>query len=182
MSGVGVPQVTAIRQVYKAVKSQDKQVSLIADGGIRYSGDIVKALACGADAVMLGNLLAGTDSAPGRIVFKQGRKYKEYRGMGSVSALEKRDKNRYNQNEKERTDYVPEGVEGLVPYKGEVGEVLHQLLGGLRSGMGYLGAENINQMRDSKAYRLSESGKRESHPHSMEITEESPNYSHKSRQ
>ncbi len=174
VSGIGVPQITAIRNVYEEAK--DEGVTVVADGGIRYSGDGAKAVATGADAIMLGNMLAGTEEAPGRIVFRGGRKYKEYRGMASISALEKREKNRYNQNFEKRGDYVPEGVEGLVPYKGTVSEVLHQITGGIRSSMGHLGARTIKDMRKAKIYRITEGGKRESHPHNVEITEDTPNY------
>lgn len=174
VSGVGVPQITAIMDVFEAVKGTD--VTVVADGGIRYSGDAAKALACGADTFMLGNMLAGTEEAPGRIVFRRGRKYKEYRGMASVSALEKRAKNRYNQNYQKREEYIPEGVEGLVPYKGTVSEVLHQIVGGIKSSMGHLGAKTIAEMRDAEIYRITEGGKREGHPHDVEITEDTPNY------
>ncbi|KXB07102.1 inosine-5-monophosphate dehydrogenase [candidate division MSBL1 archaeon SCGC-AAA382C18] len=174
VSGIGVPQVTAIEDACKAVK--DRDVTVVADGGIRYSGDITKALACGAGAVMLGNLLAGTDESPGRIVFRRGRKYKEYRGMGSVSAMEERKKNRYGQHPGKREKYVPEGVEGLVPYKGKVSEVLHQLVGGLRSGMGYIGAGSIQNIRKAKMIKVTEKGREESRPHDIRVTEDSPGY------
>lgn len=180
VSGVGVPQITAVMETYEAVK--DANVSVVADGGIRYSGDAAKALACGADAIMLGNMLAGTEEAPGRIVFRRGRKYKEYRGMASISALEKRSKNRYNQNYESREDYVPEGVEGLVPYKGTVSEVLHQIVGGIKSSMGHLGARTIEELRDAEFYRITEGGKKESHPHDVEITEDTPNYHSENRE
>ncbi|MFO7792759.1 MAG: IMP dehydrogenase [Candidatus Saliniplasma sp.] len=174
VSGIGVPQITAILNAYEAV--QDEEVSVVADGGIRYSGDAAKAFACGADSVMLGNMLAGTEEAPGRVVFRGGRKYKEYRGMASISALEKREKNRYGQHFENREEYIPEGVEGLVPYKGTVSEVLHQIVGGLQSSMGHLGSKNIEDMRQGELYEISEGGKRESHPHNVEITEDTPNY------
>ncbi|MFP3871381.1 MAG: IMP dehydrogenase [Candidatus Natronoplasma sp.] len=174
VSGIGVPQITAIREVYRA--AEDKNVSVVADGGIRYSGDAAKALACGADCVMLGNMLAGTEEAPGRVVFRGGRKYKEYRGMASISALEKREKNRYGQDFEKREEYVPEGVEGLVPYKGTVSEVLHQLVGGIRSSMGHLGAKTIEEMREADIYEITEGGKLESYHHNVEITEDTPNY------
>ena len=174
VSGIGVPQITAIRNVYE--EAQEEDVTVVADGGIRYSGDAAKALACGADAIMLGNMLAGTEEAPGRIVFRGGRKYKEYRGMASISALEKREKNRYNQDFESREEYVPEGVEGLVPYKGSVSEVVYQMIGGIQSSMGHLGAKNLKEMRKAEIYKITEGGKRESHPHNVEITEDTPNY------
>ncbi|MFW6376124.1 MAG: IMP dehydrogenase, partial [Thermoplasmatota archaeon] len=174
VSGIGVPQITAIMNVYE--EAQEEDVTVVADGGIRYSGDAAKSIACGADAIMIGNMLAGTEEAPGRIVFRGGRKYKEYRGMASISALEKREKNRYNQNFESREDYVPEGVEGLVPYKGSVSEVVYQMLGGIQSSMGHLGARNIKEMRNAEIYKITEGGKRESHPHNVEITEDTPNY------
>lgn len=174
VSGIGVPQITAIQKVYEATKKNG--VSVVADGGIRYSGDAAKALACGADSVMLGNMLAGTEEAPGRVVFRGGRKYKEYRGMASISALEMREKNRYGQDFEKREEYVPEGVEGLVPYKGTVSEVLHQLVGGIRSSMGHLGARTIEEMREAELYEISEGGKQESYHHNVEITEDTPNY------
>ncbi|MBS3782591.1 MAG: IMP dehydrogenase [Candidatus Thermoplasmatota archaeon] len=174
VSGIGVPQVTAIRNVYEEAQKED--IGVIADGGIRYSGDAAKALASGADAVMLGNMLAGTEEAPGRVVFRGGRKYKEYRGMASISALEQREKNRYDQDFERREEYVPEGVEGLVPYKGTVSEVLHQIVGGIKSSMGHLGAETIDKMREAEIYEITEGGKQESHPHNVEITEDTPNY------
>ncbi|MFW5946436.1 MAG: IMP dehydrogenase [Candidatus Natronoplasma sp.] len=174
VSGIGVPQITAIRNVFEEAHRED--VGVIADGGIRYSGDGAKALACGADAIMLGNMLAGTEEAPGRVVFRGGRKYKEYRGMASISALEQREKNRYDQDFESRDEYIPEGVEGLVPYKGTVSEVIHQIIGGIKSSMGHLGAETIEKMRDAEIYEISEGGKQESHPHNVEITEDTPNY------
>lgn len=175
VSGIGVPQITAILNVYDEIQDEE-DVSIVADGGIRYSGDAAKAFACGADSVMLGNMLAGTEEAPGRVVFKRGRKYKEYRGMASISALEKREKNRYGQHFENREEYIPEGVEGLVPYKGTVSEVLHQMVGGLQSSMGHLGAKNIEEMRQREVYEITEGGKQESHPHNVEITEDTPNY------
>ncbi len=172
VSGIGVPQITAIMNV----SQEAEDVSVVADGGIRYSGDAAKALALGADCVMLGNMLAGTEESPGRVVFRGGRKYKEYRGMASISALEKREKNRYGQHFDSREEYIPEGVEGLVPYKGTVSEVLHQMIGGIQSCMGHLGARTIQEMRRNTVYEISEGGKNESHPHNVEITEDTPNY------
>ncbi len=174
VSGIGVPQITAIMNVYDEVREDG--VSVVADGGIRFSGDAAKAFACGSDCVMLGNMLAGTEESPGRVVFRGGRKYKEYRGMASISALERREKNRYEQHFETREEYVPEGVEGLVPYKGTVFETLHQIVGGLQSSMGHLGARNLKEMRQDMVYEITEGGKQESHPHNVEITEDTPNY------
>lgn len=173
VSGIGVPQITAIMNAYSEAGDE---VSVVADGGIRYSGDAAKAFAVGADCVMLGNMLAGTEESPGRIVFRGGRKYKEYRGMASISALEVREKNRYGQHFESREDYIPEGVEGLVPYKGTLSEVLHQIIGGIQSCMGHLGARNMDEIRQTIVYEISEGGKNESHPHNVEITEDTPNY------
>ncbi len=173
VSGIGVPQITAIMNVSQEA---DEGISVIADGGIRYSGDAAKAFAVGADCIMLGNILAGTEESPGRVVFRGGRKYKEYRGMASISALEKREKNRYGQHFDRREEYIPEGVEGLVPYKGTVSEVLHQIIGGIQSSMGHLGARTIKEMRKKEVYEITEGGKHESHPHNVEITEDTPNY------
>jgi len=182
VSGVGVPQITAVMEASEALEETGADASIIADGGIRYSGDIAKSIACGAHAAMLGSLLAGTEESPGEIVFKRGRKYKEYRGMGSISAMEKRENNRYRQNPDKRKEYIPEGVEGLVPYKGEVSEIIYQLVGGLKSSMGYLGAEKLEEMpKKAKIHKLTKSGKSRSHPHSLEVTRETPNYSPEDR-
>ncbi len=174
VAGVGVPQLTAIREAFRACK--DEGVPLIADGGIRYSGDIVKALAFGASCVMLGNLLAGTDEAPGELIYYQGRAYKVYRGMGSLGAMVSRmSADRYGQEGAEK--FVPEGIEGRVPYKGQLKEVIFQLVGGLRSGMGYVGARNIKELQEkAKFVKISYAGYRESHVHDVIITKEAPNY------
>ncbi len=174
VAGVGVPQLTAIREAFRACK--DEGVPIIADGGIRYSGDIVKALAFGASCVMLGNLLAGTDEAPGELIYYQGRAYKVYRGMGSLGAMVSRmSVDRYGQEGAEK--FVPEGIEGRVPYKGQLKEVIFQLVGGLRSGMGYVGARNIKELQEkAKFVKISYAGYRESHVHDVIITKEAPNY------
>lgn len=174
VAGVGVPQLSAIMWVYEVASKYD--VPVIADGGIRYSGDIVKALAAGADAVMLGNLLAGTEEAPGEVIYYQGRAYKSYRGMGSLGAMSSRmSADRYGQDKMEK--FVPEGIEGRVPYRGRLAEVVFQLVGGLRSGMGYVGARNIKELREkAKFVRISWAGYRESHVHDVIITKEAPNY------
>ena len=173
VAGVGVPQLSAIMDVYEA--REEKDVPIIADGGIRYSGDIVKALAAGADSVMLGSLLAGTDESPGDTIILEGRRYKTYRGMGSLGALTETGGARYFQEGS--TKFVPEGVEGMVPYKGPVSDVLFQLIGGLRSGMGYIGAKNLEELRKKAIFvEITPSGVRESHPHDIVITKEAPNY------
>ncbi len=173
VAGVGVPQLTAIMEV--AAVARPSRVPVIADGGIRYSGDIVKALAAGADSVMIGSLLAGTDESPGEDIFYNGRRYKTYRGMGSLGAMESGGGSRYGYEKP--TKYVPEGVEGMVPYKGPVADVLYQLVGGLRAGMGYLGAHDLDALRDrAKFVRITGAGVRESHPHDIFITKEAPNY------
>ncbi|CAD5243369.1 IMP dehydrogenase [Thermococcus camini] len=177
VAGVGVPQVTAITLV--ADRAQEYGLHVIADGGIRYSGDIVKAIAAGADAVMLGSLLAGTKEAPGKEVVINGRKYKQYRGMGSLGAMMKGGAERYYQKGHMKTrKFVPEGVEGVVPYKGSVSDVLYQLVGGLRSGMGYVGAGNIPELKEKGEFVIiTQAGVKESHPHDIFITNEAPNYS-----
>ncbi|NPA80759.1 MAG: IMP dehydrogenase [Thermotogae bacterium] len=176
VAGVGVPQLTAIMDVVSVARP--KGIPVIADGGIRYSGDIVKALAAGADTVMLGSLLAGTDESPGEDIFYNGRRYKTYRGMGSLGAMESGGGARYGYERP--TKYVPEGVEGMVPYKGPVSDVLYQLVGGLRSGMGYLGAKNLEALRTRARFvRITGAGVSESHPHDIFITKEAPNYRRK---
>ena len=176
VAGVGVPQITAISMV--ADKAVEYGIRVIADGGIRYSGDIVKAIAAGADAVMLGNLLAGTKEAPGREITINGRRYKQYRGMGSLGAMMKGGAERYYQKGHMKTrKFVPEGIEGVVPYKGKVSEVLYQLVGGLRAGMGYVGAKNIKELKEKSEFVIiTHAGVRESHPHDIAITNEAPNY------
>ena len=176
ISGVGVPQITAIADCSEAARRLGK--TIIADGGIQYSGDITKALALGASCVMVGSLLAGTREAPGEIVLYQGRSYKAYRGMGSIGAMRGGSADRYGQADVELSDkLVPEGIEGRVPYKGGSTEVIHQLLGGLRSGMGYLGAADLEQLRARAEFvQISSQGLRESHVHDVKITKEAPNY------
>ncbi|MBN9127641.1 MAG: IMP dehydrogenase [Nitrosospira sp.] len=176
VAGVGVPQITAIKNVHAALA--DTGVPLIADGGIRYSGDIAKAIAAGANSVMLGGLFAGTEESPGEIELFQGRSYKTYRGMGSLSAMRQGSSDRYfQQAEQEAEKLVPEGVEGRVPFKGSVISVIHQLIGGLRSGMGYLGCETIDEMHAKAEFiEITSAGIRESHVHNVQITKEAPNY------
>lgn len=180
IAGVGVPQLTAVYDVAKALKDTD--VPLIADGGIRYSGDIVKALAAGAHSVMLGGMLAGVEESPGDTIIYNGRKYKTYRGMGSLEAMEKGSKDRYFQaNETDTKKLVPEGIAARVPYKGSLYEVVYQMLGGLRAGMGYCGAPDIEHLHYAKFTRITNAGVAESHPHDVAITSEAPNYSATSR-
>jgi IMP dehydrogenase len=175
VAGAGVPQMTAIMECHAVAKRN--KVSIIADGGIKYSGDITKALAAGADAVMIGSLFAGTDESPGEVVLFQGRSYKVYRGMGSIGAMEQGAKDRYQQEGVETKKLVPEGVEGRVPYKGTLAQSVHQLMGGLRSGMGYCGAKNLAELkRKAKFVRITNAGLRESHVHDVIITKEAPNY------
>ncbi len=176
VAGVGYPQLSAILDVAEAIKDYD--VPVIADGGIRYTGDIPKAIAAGADSVMLGSLLAGTKESPGETVIYEGRKFKTYRGMGSIEAMKKGSKDRYFQDEEEDTGkLVPEGIVGRVPYKGELSETMHQFVGGLRAGMGYCGAENIHKLKEATFVQITAAGIRESHPHDVTITKEAPNYS-----
>src|SRR5690349_6468920 len=176
VAGVGVPQITAVQDVATAMK--DSGVPMIADGGIRYSGDISKAIASGADSVMLGGLFAGTEEAPGEIELFQGRSYKSYRGMGSLGAMQQGSSDRYFQDSERNADkLVPEGVEGRVPYKGPVVNVIHQLMGGLRATMGYLGSATIGEMHAKAEFvEISSAGIRESHVHDVQITKEAPNY------
>ncbi len=176
VAGVGVPQLTAIHNVSEALKGTG--VSVIADGGIRFSGDIAKALAAGADCVMLGGMFAGTDEAPGEIELYQGRAYKSYRGMGSLGAMSQGSNDRYFQDKQESTDkYVPEGIEGRVPHKGPIVNIIHQLVGGLRSSMGYLGCANITEMHEKAEFvEITSAGMSESHVHDVQITKEAPNY------
>jgi len=176
VSGIGVPQVTAISECARVARK--KGVPVIADGGVKFSGDVVKAIACGADTVMMGSLLAGTDEAPGKLVLYQGRTYKSYRGMGSLGAMRKGSKDRYGQGDVvDARKLVPEGIEGRVPYRGPLGEVIFQLLGGLRAGMGYTGCKTIGALQtDAKFVKQSAQGLRESHVHDVMVTEEAPNY------
>lgn len=176
VSGVGVPQITAIDNVATALA--DTSVKVIADGGIRFSGDIAKAIAAGANTVMIGSLLAGTDEAPGEVEIYQGRTYKAYRGMGSLGAMSQGSSDRYFQSGTKSDKLVPEGVEGRVPYKGRMGNIIHQLTGGLRSSMGYCGAESIEVMRTTAEFnQITNAGISESHVHNVSITREPPNYS-----
>ncbi|MDE6328191.1 MAG: IMP dehydrogenase, partial [Duncaniella sp.] len=180
VAGVGVPQLSAVYDVAKALKGTG--VPLIADGGIRYSGDIVKALAAGAYSVMLGGMLAGVEESPGDTIIYNGRKYKSYRGMGSLEAMEKGSKDRYFQgNETDAKKLVPEGIAARVPYKGNLFEVVYQMIGGLRAGMGYCGAHNIEALHEAKFTRITNAGVLESHPHDVAITSEAPNYSASNR-
>jgi IMP dehydrogenase len=176
VAGVGVPQLSAVYDVASALKDTD--VPLIADGGLRYSGDVVKALASGGHCVMIGSLVAGTEESPGETIIFNGRKFKSYRGMGSLEAMENGSKDRYFQADtKDAKKLVPEGIAGRVPYKGTVQEVVYQLAGGLRSGMGYCGAKNIEELHHAKFTRITNAGVLESHPHDITITSEAPNYS-----
>lgn len=176
IAGVGVPQLTAVMDVAKALEGTG--VPVIADGGVRYTGDIAKAIAGGAGTIMVGSMLAGVNESPGETVIFEGRKFKTYRGMGSIEAMQKGSKDRYFQDtEDDVKKLVPEGISGRVPYKGTAGEVLHQIIGGLRSSMGYCGAKDFEAMRKSKFIRITNSGIKESHPHDVSITREAPNYS-----
>ncbi len=180
IAGVGVPQLSAVYDVAKALESYD--IPLIADGGIRYSGDIVKALAAGAHSVMLGGMLAGVEESPGDTIIFNGRKYKTYRGMGSLEAMEKGSKDRYFQgSETDSKKLVPEGIAARVPFKGSLYEVVYQMLGGLRAGMGYCGAPTIGDLHHARFTRITNAGVAESHPHDVAITSEAPNYSSGSR-
>ena len=176
VAGVGVPQLSAVYDVFSALKGTG--VPLIADGGLRYSGDVVKAIAAGGSSVMIGSLVAGTEESPGDTIIFNGRKFKSYRGMGSLEAMENGSKDRYFQaGTKETKKLVPEGIAGRVPYKGTVQEVIYQLVGGLRSGMGYCGAGSIDALHEAKFTRITNAGVMESHPHDITITSEAPNYS-----
>jgi len=177
VAGVGYPQLSAILEVSEALKNS--KIPLIGDGGIRYTGDISKAIAAGADSVMLGSLLAGTEESPGETIIYDGRKFKTYRGMGSVEAMQKGSKDRYFQSDQsDEKKLVPEGIVGRVPYKGQINESIHQFTGGLRSGMGYCGSKDIKTLKkSSKFVKITGSGIRESHPHNVSITKEAPNYS-----
>ena len=174
VAGIGVPQISAIYNCAQAAKQFG--IPVIADGGIKYSGDVAKAIAAGGNVVMIGSLLAGTEESPGETVIFQGRSYKEYRGMGSLGAMAEGSKDRYFQENAEKL--VPEGIEGRVPFKGAVADTVFQLLGGLRAGMGYCGVKNIDElMNKTRFIRVTSAGLKESHPHDVTITKESPNYS-----
>ncbi|MFY0688100.1 MAG: IMP dehydrogenase [Cyclobacteriaceae bacterium] len=176
IAGVGMPQLSAVHEASKAIRGSG--VPVVADGGIRFSGDIVKALAGGASTVMIGSLLAGTEEAPGEVILYEGRKFKTYRGMGSVEAMEVGSKDRYFQDaEDDIKKLVPEGIVGRVPYKGMVGEVLYQMVGGLKAGMGYCGAATIAELQNAKFVKITNAGSAESHPHDVQVTREAPNYS-----
>jgi len=176
IAGVGVPQISAIQNVYAALKDGD--VPFIADGGIRYSGDVAKAVAAGANAVMMGSMFAGTEEAPGETILYQGRSYKLYRGMGSLSAMQDGAADRYFQDPLNNADkLVPEGIEGRVPYKGSVVNIIYQMVGGLRASMGYCGCANIEDMRTKTEFvEITSAGMRESHVHDVQIVKEAPNY------
>ena len=175
IAGVGVPQLSA---VYEACKAVGGSVPIIADGGIRFSGDFVKAIAAGASSIMVGSMLAGTEEAPGEVIIYEGRKFKSYRGMGSLEAMEDGSKDRYFQDaEDDIKKLVPEGIVGRVPFKGKVEEVVYQMVGGLKAGMGYCGAANIEVLKQAKFVKITTAGAKESHPHDVQITQEAPNYS-----
>jgi len=175
IAGVGMPQLSAIMNVASALK--DAGIPVIADGGIRFTGDIPKALAAGASSVMMGSMFAGTEESPGETIIYEGRKFKSYRGMGSLEAMQKGSKDRYfQQNEDDIKKLVPEGISARVPYKGTLKEVMHQLIGGLRAGMGYCGADNLESLKGAKFVKITQSGMVESHPHDVAITREAPNY------
>ena len=176
IAGVGVPQLSAVMMVADGLKGTG--VPLIADGGIRFTGDIVKALSAGADSIMAGSLFAGVDESPGETIIYEGRKFKAYRGMGSIEAMQKGSKDRYFQDaEDDIKKLVPEGISGRVPYKGYLSEVIYQMVGGIRSGMGYCGARSIEELKNAKFIKISAAGMNESHPHNISITREAPNYS-----
>jgi IMP dehydrogenase len=178
VAGAGVPQLTAIMEASNALKG--KNIPVIADGGIRYTGDMVKALAAGADIVMMGSVFAGTEESPGETIIYEGRKFKEYRGMGSLGAMSQGSGDRYFQDvEDDIKKFVPEGIEGRVAYKGNVSEIVYQYVGGLRAGMGYCGAKNIEALQQSTFVKITNAGMKESHAHDIEITKEAPNYSRK---
>jgi IMP dehydrogenase len=185
VAGAGVPQLTAVMEAYSVLKDlpagkAGKNIPLIADGGIRYTGDMVKALAAGADCVMMGSIFAGTEESPGETIIYEGRKFKEYRGMGSLGAMNQGSSDRYFQDvEDDVKKYVPEGIEGRVAYKGLVKEIVYQYAGGLRAGMGYCGAKNIAELKNATFIKITNAGMKESHAHDVEITREAPNYSRK---
>jgi len=178
VAGAGVPQLTAIMEAAKALKG--KNIPLIADGGIRYTGDMVKALAAGANCVMMGSIFAGTEESPGETIIYEGRKFKGYRGMGSIGAMSQGSGDRYFQeNESDSKKYVPEGIEGRVAYKGNLHEIVYQFVGGLKAGMGYCGAKTVKDLQNAKFVQITNAGMRESHTHDVEVTREAPNYSKK---
>src|SRR5688572_18076597 len=178
VAGAGVPQLTAVMEVYSAL--QQKNIPIIADGGIRYTGDMVKALAAGADCVMMGSVFAGTEESPGETIIYEGRKFKEYRGMGSLGAMSTGSSDRYFQDvEDDVKKFVPEGIEGRVAYKGTLKEIVYQYTGGLRAGMGYCGAASIDDLKKATFIKITNAGMKESHPHDVEVTREAPNYSRK---
>ncbi len=178
VAGIGVPQLTAVCEVAGALKQNGYDIPIIADGGIRYSGDIVKALSAGASSIMVGSLVAGVEEAPGETIIYEGRKFKSYRGMGSLEAMQCGSKDRYFQDKETDTKkLVPEGVVGRVPYKGTLNEVLYQLVGGLKAGMGYTGSKDIESLQQAKFIKITTAGRTESHPHDITITREAPNYS-----
>lgn len=178
VAGAGMPQLTAIMEAASGLKK--KGIPLIADGGIRYTGDLVKALAAGADCAMMGSIFAGTEESPGETIIFEGRKFKAYRGMGSLGAMAKGSSDRYFQDpEDDVKKFVPEGIEGRVAYKGTLKEVIYQYTGGLRAGMGYCGAKNIAALQNAKFVKITNAGMNESHPHDVDVTKEAPNYSRK---
>jgi IMP dehydrogenase len=175
VAGVGVPQITAISDVAQVTRKLG--VPLIADGGIKYSGELPKAIAAGADTIMIGSLFAGTDESPGETILFQGRTYKTYRGMGSIGAMKQGSKDRYFQGDEVDVKLVPEGIEGRVPFRGPLSANIHQLMGGLRSGMGYTGCRTIKELQEKGTFmRITNAGLRESHVHDVNITHEAPNY------
>jgi IMP dehydrogenase len=175
IAGVGVPQLTAVMNCVDAASKKD--IPIIADGGIRYSGDIAKALASGAESVMLGSLLAGMEESPGETILYEGRQYKAYRGMGSMGAMKEGSGDRYFQEGAEATKLVPEGIEGIVPYRGSVRNTIHQLVGGLRASMGYCGAKDLNSYHKNAVFvQITAAGVKENHPHEVRIVKEAPNY------
>jgi len=175
VAGIGVPQLTAVMDAFREASKKD--IPIISDGGIRFSGDLTKAFAAGASSVMIGSLFAGTDEAPGEMVLYQGRSYKVYRGMGSLGAMKQGSKDRYFQEEiEEAGKLVPEGIEGRVPYRGTISSTIHQLVGGLKSGMGYVGAKDLATLRQAKMMKITNAGLHESHPHDVDVTKEAPNY------
>ena len=177
VAGAGVPQLTAIMEAAKALKG--KNIPIIADGGIRYTGDMVKAIAAGANCVMMGSIFAGTEESPGETIIYEGRKFKGYRGMGSIGAMSQGSGDRYFQEDAEAKKFVPEGIEGRVAYKGNLGEIVYQFVGGLKAGMGYCGAKTVKDLQNATFVQITNAGMRESHAHDVDITKESPNYSRK---